>query len=112
MNSRGNKYTNYKTIFMNKTDESVKAGLKVEGNHPPKKEEDVPAQNIPPVPGEVDEDELVHEKAPETPDLSKEQDLDDLSHTIPPAENIQTQEQDLDDLVHNTPPKQEGEENY
>ena len=98
---------------MNKTDESVKAGLEVEANHPPKKENDVPAQNIPPVPGEVDEDDLAHEEAvPETPDMTNEQDLDELAHTIPPAENISTQEQDLDDLVHNTPPKQAGEENY
>ena len=99
---------------MSKTDESVKAGLAVEGNQPPKKTNDVPAQNVPPVPGEVDEDELSHEEAavPETPDMSNEQDLDELAHTIPPAENISTQEQDLDDLVHNTPPKQQGEENY
>jgi hypothetical protein len=99
---------------MKKADESVKAGLKVEGGHPPKKENDVPAQEVPPVPGEVDEDELVHEQAEEapTPDMSREQDLDELSHTIPPAENITTQEQDIDDLVHKTPPQQAGEENY
>lgn len=99
---------------MKKTDESVKAGLKIEGDHPPKKENDVPAQNVPPVPGEVDEDELVHEQPekPETPDMSEEQDLDELAHTIPPAENITTQEQDIDDLVHKTPPPQQGEENY
>ena len=96
------------------TDESVKAGLEIESNHPPKKENDVPAQNVPPVPGEVDEDELIHEEGalPETPDMTKEQDLDELAHSIPPAENIVPQEQDLDDLVHNTPPKQQGEENY
>lgn len=99
---------------MNKTDESVKAGLEGEAGHPPKKENDVPAQNIPPVPGEVDEDALIHEEAaiPETPDMTKEQDMDELSHTIPPAENITTQEQDIDDLVHKTPPQQQGEENY
>lgn len=98
---------------MKKTDESVKAGLKIEGNHPPKKENDVPAQQVPPVPGEVDKDALVHEQteAPEVPDMANEQDLDELSHTIPPAENITTQEQDIDDLVHKTPPQQE-EENY
>lgn len=99
---------------MKKTDESVKAGLKIEAEHPPKKEKEVPAQNIPPVPGEVDEDDLVHEQdtAPETPDMSKEQDLDELSHIIPPAENITTQEQDIDDLVHKTGAQQGGEENY
>ena len=99
---------------MKKTNESVKAGLQVESNQPPKKENDIPAQNVPPVPGEVDEDELIHEETenPETPDMSKEQDLDELSHTIPPAENITTQEQDIDDLVHKTPPQQAGEENY
>jgi hypothetical protein len=99
---------------MKKTDESVKAGLAIEGDHPPKKENDVPAQNIPPVPGELDEDELVHDDAAETatPDMSNEQDLDELSHTIPPAENITTQEQDIDDLVHKTPQQQQGEENY
>ena len=99
---------------MKKNDESVKAGLKIEADHPPKKENDVPAQNIPPVPGEVDEDDLVHDQdaVPEAPDMSKEQDLDELSHTIPPAENITTQEQDIDDLVHKTPPQQQGEENY
>lgn len=97
---------------MKHTDDSVKTGLNIESNHPPKKENDQPVENVPPVPGEVDEDELVHEKAPDTPDMTKEQDLDELAHTIPPAENIKTQEQDLDDLVHNTPPQQEGEENY
>ncbi len=99
---------------MKKTDESVKAGLKIEADHPPKKENDTPAQNIPPVPGEVDKDELVHDQdaVPDTPDMSNEQDLDELSHTIPPAENISTQEQDIDDLVHKTPPQQQGEENY
>lgn len=99
---------------MKKTDESVKAGLEIEAGHPLKKESDIPAQNVPPVPGEVDEDELVHDEneAPEVPDMSKEQDLDELSHTIPPAENITTQEQDIDDLVHKTPPQQQGEENY
>ncbi|RYY13421.1 MAG: hypothetical protein EOO04_31910 [Chitinophagaceae bacterium] len=99
---------------MKKTDESVKAGLKVEGHHPPQKENDVPAQNIPAVPGEVDEDEIVHDEnaIPEPPDMSTEQDLDDLSHSIPPAENITTQEQDVDDLVHQKPPQQSGEENY
>ena len=101
-------------IVMKKTDESVKAGLNIEGNHPPKKENDVPAQNIPPVPGEVDEDEIMHDETapPEAPDMTTEQDLDELSHTIPPAENITTQEQDVDDLVHQTPPQQSGEENY
>jgi hypothetical protein len=97
---------------MKKSDEAVKAGLEIEANHPPQKQNDIPAQNVPPVPGELDEDELVHETTPEKPDMSKEQDLDELSHTIPPAENIKTQEQDVDDLVHNTPPQQEGEENY
>jgi hypothetical protein len=96
---------------MKNTDESVKTGLNIESNHPPGKE-DQAVQNVPPVPGEVDEDELVHEKAPDVPDMNKEQDMDELAHTIPPAENIKTQEQDLDDLVHNTPPQQEREENY
>ncbi|MBC7934808.1 MAG: hypothetical protein H7Y86_05535 [Rhizobacter sp.] len=99
---------------MSTTDESVKAGLTIEGNQPPKKANDVPEQNIPPVPGEVDEDDQVHEEGalPEAPDMTKEKDLDELAHDIPPAENMSTQEQDLDDLVHNTPPKQQGEENY
>lgn len=99
---------------MKKTDESVKAGFKIEGAHPPKKENDVPEQQIPSVPGEVDEDELVHEEPekPVMPDMNNEQDLDELSHTIPPAENITAQEQDIDDLVHKTPAQQEGEENY
>ncbi|RYY69332.1 MAG: hypothetical protein EOO13_09815 [Chitinophagaceae bacterium] len=98
---------------MAKTDESVKTGLEIEGNNPPKKQNDVPAQNVPPVPGEVDEDALIHEEeSTETPDINSEQDLDELSHTIPPAENITTQEQDIDDLVHKTPPQQQGEENY
>lgn len=99
---------------MKKTDEAVKAGLEIETGHPPKKVNDVPAQNIPSVPGEVDEDDMVHDDntASETPDMNKEQDLDELSHTIQPAENITTQEQDIDDLVHKTPPQQQDEENY
>lgn len=98
---------------MKHTDESVKSGMTVEGT-PPRKENDVPAQNIPPVPGEVDEDDLMHEEKETTasPDMTKEQDLDELSHTIPPAENITTQEQDIDDLIHKTPPQQQGEENF
>lgn len=91
---------------MKKTDESVKAGMKIEGDtHPPKKENDVPAQQVPPVPGEVDEDELVHQQTEETPDMTKEQDMDELSHTIPPAsENIGQEERDIDDLVHEQKP--------
>ena len=98
---------------MKHTDESVKAGLQIEGNQPPKQPNDVPAQNVPPVPAEVDEDDAVHEETEETetPDMNKEQDMDELAHSIPPAENITTQEQDLDDLVHKTPPQQSGEEN-
>lgn len=95
---------------MKNTEQETKAGM--EGNHPPKKENDGPDQNIPTVPGEVDEDELVHHLTTETPDINGEQDLDELSHTIPPAENIKTQEQDIDDLLHQTPPQQESDENF
>jgi len=83
---------------MNDTDESVKAGLEIENNQPPRPESETPAEVLP---TEVDGDDRVHEETEEVPDETKEQDPDELSHSIPPAaENIGQEERDIDDLVH------------
>jgi hypothetical protein len=91
-----------------KTDESVKAGLKIEGdNHPLNKDQDKNIDNDDREPddtgGEVDGDAVIHEQkdVPVTTEPEEEIDMDDLVHNTPALKTLMdNEEQDPDDLVH------------
>ena len=92
---------------MKKTDDSVKAGLQLEGEGPKEQQQETAgtagtADNaIPEIENEKDGDELAHERAGETPDVTNEQDMDELVHKVPPAKvGNNDDEKDVDDLVH------------
>ena len=91
-----------------KTDESVKAGLQIEGDaHPLNKNPDKNISNDDPAQDdtgvEVDGDELIHEQedVTVTTEPEDEKDMDDLVHSMPPLKTVtENEEQDPDDLVH------------
>jgi len=82
-----------------KTNESVKAGLQVEGGHSRPAADDKSQQ-------EKDADELVHERDNDFHADSVAHDLDEIVHeqgsitSAKEAEDFITEEEDMDDLVH------------
>ena len=91
-----------------KTDESVKAGLLIEGDSNPLKKNKVTnishddkAQDDTGL--EVDGDELIHEQEDiiVSTEPEEEKDMDDLVHSTPSLHTLMNnEEQDPDDLVH------------
>ena len=90
-----------------KTDESVKAGLQIEGDTKPlNHNQDKNINNEDPAQDdtglEVDGDELIHEQDDVvTAEPEDEKDMDDLVHSMPASKTfIDNEEQDPDELVH------------
>jgi hypothetical protein len=87
---------------MKKTDESVKAGLELEGDTKPQNNSTA-GNDIPEVENEKDADEEVHQQTDTVPDaVATEQDADELVHlkNIDTATNAEDEERDVDDMVH------------
>jgi hypothetical protein len=85
-----------------KTDESVKAGLKPEGDTNPLKKDHITNSGQDETEEEPDADELVHkqEDTTVTAAADEEQDMDDLVHSVPFKTVRDGDETDPDDLVH------------
>ncbi len=83
-----------------KTDESIKAGMKIEGDTKPQNDIPMGTGTGEFLQEEKDEDELVHERAGETPDVTDEKDMDELSHEVKPVMPGENAIIDPDDAVH------------
>jgi len=84
-----------------KTDESVKAGLQIEGNTKPVTENKSAQTDL--SGEEKDADEQVHQPKNETADESVEQDLDEVvhkQHSITTTTTEKNEEVDGDDVAH------------
>jgi len=86
------------------TDASVKAGLQIEADTNPLKEQQKKINTgtgYKDAAKETDADELVHEKENDTNAGNKEQDPDELVHSNPAFKTVrENDEVDPDDLVH------------